>query len=164
MPVRRFRGGVPAAAGWSPYRRAAKRPMEKKIVTVSHAVTSGGQVSTTLMTATYPFTLTGLRWDLSAIEDTNGGGVAWAIVVVREGASADTLSVADGAALYQPESNVVAAGVFEVPASTTNIVRLEGSTKAMRKMQGGDTLQFLTLGSAAPTADLRGTIQFFAKV
>lgn len=139
----------------------ARRPMDKLIKAASLTASSAAQTATVLATATYPGTIVGLRWNGKMAFHTNAGTVPWAIVVVREGASADTLSVADGAAVYQPEQNVLAAGVEYV--LNGDPVKFEGDTKAMRKLQGGDQLQFICFADAVDVAYVRAQIQFFVK-
>lgn len=140
----------------------SRRPMDKIIKTIKVAdVSSGAQTSTTLATATYPGTIVGLRWELSFVKTTNSGNVAWAIVLVREGASADTITLTDAAAFYQPEQNVLACGVLGLDTTDRDII--VGDTKAMRKLQGGDQLLFLTYADVVSCASCSGTVQFFVK-
>lgn len=153
----------PVPMQYSYTRPTARRPMDKKIITIAQTATSAGQDSTNLATATFPGTVVGLRWDFDVRFETNGGIVAWAIVVVREGASADTLALADGASLYQPEQNVLAGGLLVMGTDGTYVQKVSGSTKAMRKLQGGDQLLFISLGSDAPSAGIYGTVQYFIK-
>ena len=118
-----------------------------------------------LYTVTFPGTITGLRWDLAGTQFAGAGigRVTWAIVVAREGLGVDTLGIADGNTIYNPEQNCLAFGTF-MPGTDANSLHSMGSTKTMRKLMGGDTIQFLSLGnSGTNTLDVAGTIQFFIK-
>ncbi len=141
-----------------------KRPIDKKLVTIANDATAGTQVTTTLITATFPCTITGLRWSLAFVQD-GGAGVClfwWAIVIVRDGVTIDTLATSNGAVFFNPEQNclVFGNGIIDADTETKTFV---GATKTMRKLMGGDTLQFVTLGGTTNTSGSRGIIQFFCK-
>lgn len=145
------------------------RPIDKSIVAIDHNyVAANAQTQTVLITATFPCTITGLRWEL----DTDNGGatnavVAWAIVLLRENVTVDTLAFSDGTSLYNPEQNVLAWGISRptVSGSTAGprVIHDEGTTKTMRKLMVGDRLVFISKPSAVWTGDLDGAIQFFCK-
>jgi len=150
---------VPRGAG-------AKRPIDKNLVVVNQAVTSTQQ-QTDLITATFPATVTGLRWSLSALGSAvSASMVSWAIVLVKDGVSASTISQSDGAQMYQPEQNVLAFGVFYLADSDAGtgptVNSWEGSTKTMRKLMGGDKIAFIAKANAN-TVPLDGVVQFFTK-
>ncbi len=130
---------------------------------------SASQVAVTLKTTTFPCTIAGLRWAISA----NGQSTAavtnfnWAIVVVRDGLAASAISTSDGSDFYTPEQDVLAFGVRRFPDADSgggpNTQHWEGNTKTMRKLKSGDLLQFIQLGSAAAQGSVIGCIQFFCK-
>lgn len=145
---------------------SSKRPIDKGLIVVSQGL-STTQGSTGLVGATFPCTVTGIRWDLSFLGGSaaaNDG--AWAIIIVRDGLAASTMSLTDGASLYQPEQDVLAFGTFRVADSDGGDggqgMRVSGSTKSMRKLMGGDAILFITLG-AAVAGNLRGVVQLFCK-
>lgn len=140
------------------------RPIDKQIIAVNKTTLAGTQTSTTLATATYPCTITGLRWDFTAVQD-GGTGVAtgmWAIVKVSDGNSANTISFTDAASTYQPEQDVLAFGTWAVD-NNTDTQRMNGSTKTMRKLAKGDELIFIARGVATNTTAFFGATQFFCK-
>ncbi len=159
---RRFNPNVPLIRG-------SRRPTDKELIVVNH-VTTTSNVLTTLKTATFPCTVVGLRWNF-AIRNTATSGdnlVFWIIVLVHDGQSANTLSTSNGADMYTPENDVMAFGTVHLTdADLANggpaIMHVQGQTKTMRKMQQGDLLQFITLGSVATGGTAIGTIQFFCK-
>lgn len=146
--------------------RGAKRPIDKNLIAISQSVTTA-QTSTDLLTATFPATVTGLRWSMNIRGSTTAHQlVSWAIVIVKDGLSASTISQSDGAAMYQPEQNVLAFGsvaTLDSDAGTGNgSYNWEGSTKSMRKLMGGDKLVLIAKANAN-TATYAGVVQFFTK-
>ncbi len=158
-PLKRARGGGA---------RVVARPIDKELKFVNQAVTSS-VVSTTLKTTTFPGTVVGLRWDLSAlcIIATASPVVAWAIVVVPDGEAVNTPAISDGADFYTPEQNVLAFGMThlaDIDATTgPRIMTFEGTTKTMRKLKQGDILALLSFSNTAVSAELDGIVQFFFK-
>ncbi len=100
--------------------------------------------------------------EAAQIAGTAVSKIAWAIVLVPDGDTVNTLAIADTNTLYAPEQNVLAFGVG-LPQTTSNGSRFEGSTKTMRKMKGGDVLMIVAVAEATNTLDLFGCIQFFCK-
>ncbi len=146
--------------------RSTKRPIDKQIINVAQTV-DASQAQTTLFTFTFPGTVTGLMVDLSFIQDagTGTGAYSWVIVALREGTTLSTISLTNAGSLYQPEQNVMMWGRGTSIRSTgDNAVRnYSQRTKTMRKMMGGDTLVFASLGEATNTHFLNGAVQFFIK-
>lgn len=144
-----------------------KRPVDKLLVIVTKSGVDGTQVSTTLTTVTFPCTIVGLRWDISAVTTagTNPATMQWAIVKVSEGNSANTIATGDGNTLYAPEQDVMTWGVgVNTPEDTIGHPLVwQGDTKTMRKMMGGDQLLFIARGEATNVQEIRGCIQFFCK-
>ncbi len=146
---------------------APKRPVDKNLVIVSQTGLDGTQQATILTTVTFPCTIVGLRWDISSATaaGTNIASLGWAIVKVSQGDTVNTLATGDGSTLYAPEQNVMTWGVgLNIPEDTIGhgLVWI-GETKTMRKMMGGDTLQFIARGEATNTQEIRGCVQFFCK-
>lgn len=145
------------------------RPIDKKLVGVAQTLSSAAQTSTTLMTATFPCTVVGLRWELSALQQhaTANAFCSWAIVLVKDGQTVSTQAITNGADFYTPEQDVLAFGgkwVSEVDAGVGPVVASwEGNTKTMRKLMGGDTIQFIALADQVDAAIIRGVVQFFCK-
>ena len=148
-------------------RTGGRRPVDKLMVCIAAVNLVGTQLSTTLTTVTFPCTIVGLRWDLSSLTTagTAPATYAWAIVKVSDGNSANALAFSNGATLYQPEQNVMAFGVgMNTPEDTIGgPLRWVGSTKTMRKMMAGDTLQFIHVGEATNAQEVLGCVQFFCK-
>lgn len=143
----------------------AQRPTDKAIIAISSSTTSVAQSETVLETATFPCTVAGLRWMLEfdiADAATTNAAIAWAIVLVKDGNSAGTLSISDGGTLYNPEQNCIVWGVgYAVPQQ--NALRFEGQTKSMRKLMGGDRIILIRKANVADQIDAFGTVQFFCK-
>lgn len=148
--------------------RPSSRPIDKNIISIGHAMGSA-QIETVMKTTTFPCTIVGIRWALSAQATITTGAtnVHWAIVVVRDGNSTSIMSAADGTDFYTPEQDVLAFGVSRFPdadlGTGPTVVAWEGSTKTMRKLMGGDVLNFITLGSIAGIGSFSGIVQFFCK-
>ncbi len=143
--------------------RRSKRPIAKNIISILLATVST-QVNTVLVTNTFPCTITGLRWDIGAVSDagTVNGTCSWAIVKVNDGQAVQNIQGGNGTEFYSPEPDVMAFGrTVMTPANQATTVQWTGSTKSMRKMQGGDTLQFICAGESTNTVEVHGAIQFF---
>lgn len=155
-------------SGFVAVRPNAKRPIDKELKVVLHGVTNT-LTNTALKTTTFPGTVTGLRWSMSYenIISTDTSSAYWAIVVVPDGESANTPATSDGADFYTPEQHVLAFGIVTAEDSDQGggpiTVNFEGSTKTMRKLKQGDTLNFIALGTAANCGGIRGIVQFFFK-
>ena len=142
-----------------------KRPIDKNLKVITKTGVDATQVATTLITATFPCTVTGIRQSLS-FSRTAGAATCfyhWAIVLVRDGNSANALAVSDAATLYEPEQNVLAFGNGSLVAAGPDAADITGSTKTMRKLMGSDVLVFVAKGVATNTVDIQGVIQFFCK-
>ncbi len=145
-------------------RGLGKRPIDKAIIAILKAGTNATQVETVLASIAFPCTLTGLRWGLTFTQDA-GTATAffyWAIVIVRDGVTVSQITTSDAATYYAPEQNclVWGNGTIENNISTDDYI---GSTKTMRKLLVGDSIQFLHKGSATNTTRVDGIIQFFCK-
>ncbi len=141
-----------------------KRPIDKNLIFISQSGTDATQETTTLFTATFPCTVVGLRWSITMSQD-GGTGLCnhqWAIVIVREGLTIPTLATSDAATFYKPEADVLTFGTGTVENNQT-VSHFEGSTKSMRKFQGGDRLFFIVVGIASETTATKGIVQFFCK-
>ncbi len=147
--------------GASPH---TKRPINKSLVAVLQSTNDATDTVTTLFTTTFPCTITGLRWDLTITQDagTSTCFAYWVIAIVRQGMTIPTIATTDGATFFAPESDCL---VFGTTTIENNIQSKDfiGSTKTMRKMQGGDTLIFIGKGAATNTHRVDGVVQFFCK-
>lgn len=142
-----------------------RRPIDKQVKSVLKTQ-SNSQLTTTLYTTTYPGTLVGLRWEVSV--NTTVAAIAnfwWALVIVRQGLSAGTMAVGDGADFYTPEANLLAFGRCYNSATAggdpNNL--WSGATKAMRKLQAGDVVAFISNSDNVSAGAISGIIQFFVK-
>lgn len=144
-----------------------RRPVDKALVAILVTSQTGTQTATVLSTITFPCTIVGLRWNINAIT-TAGTAPAlfnWVIAVVRDGNTPNAIAFSDGATFYEPEQNVMTWGCgIGAPEDTVGkALSWKGDTKTMRKMMGGDTLQFLSVGEGTNTQEVRGVVQFFCK-
>lgn len=148
--------------------RRAKRPIDKKLTNVQITnLIAGKQTVDLYAAATFPGTITGLRWSLSVVRSggtaNTVGNYKWAIVIVPAGTTDSTIAMGAGGSMYDPEQMVLAFG----SGCTYNIgdgaVIYEGSTKSMRKLKAGDKLIFTCFGTATERHDISGTVQFFYK-
>lgn len=145
---------------------STKRPIDKKLVNVVQTVSNAQQI-TSLITSTFPGTITGIRWSILFVGGASLNSGAWAIVRSKDGVAPSTMTLALGT-LYQPEQEVIAFGRWGVEAITNScgpaIMLIEGSTKSMRKLMGGDQIYFIcTGGTASAGTVVNATIQFFDK-
>ncbi len=159
---RRFNPRVPIVQG-------SRRPTAKELIFVAQVATTAN-VETTLKNTTFPCTIVGLRWDfvVQAVSTAGIGVISWIIVIVKDGNTANTIAQANGADMYTPEQNVMAFGTvgsLDTDATTggPKQVHVQGSTKTMRKMQGGDLLKFISISTLATSANINGCVQFFCK-
>ncbi len=141
-----------------------KRPVDKNLISILLSALDATQQTVTLVTATFPCTIVGLRWNMSHIQSASTGicDFAWAIVILRDGLTQPTLSTTSGSTFYNPEQDVMAFGVSTIDNNVQSN-QWEGSTKTMRKMMGGDKLVFIGLGVATNTSRVSGVVQFFCK-
>lgn len=145
-------------------RRLGKRPIDKALINVIKATIDATQVSTTLATASNACTITGIRWMIAHAQDAGTGlcSLQWALVIVRDGNSANTINQSDAGSFYDPEQNCLVFAQSIIDNNTETKI-FEGNTKTMRKMLIGDKLVFIAKGAATNTSTIRGTVQFFCK-
>ncbi len=145
-------------------RVGGRRPIDKKIIVVNKDGVDATQVTTVLVTATFPCTIVGLRWNFSFIQGAGTGNCSfrWVIVLLKDGETIGTTSITDGADLYTPEQNVMTWGVGLIDNNIEH-QRFDGDTKSMRKLMGGDRLVWILTGVATNTVSCRGAVQFFCK-
>jgi len=142
-----------------------RRNIDKSLINVIVAAQGIAQSEISLITATFPCTITGLRWDVKMAQNAGTGTVTgrWAVIINRDGAVINSLTTSSGADLYEPEQDVLMFGVYNIQ-NKSNTASFVGSTKTMRKLQGGDQLIFLCKGlSDTQTVHVQGVIQFFCK-
>ncbi len=147
--------------------RAARRPIDKNLISVAQRPIAGTQLTTDIRAAvTFPSTVTGLRWDVSVVQEAGTAFtvLVWAIVVVPQGTVTSVMSVANGATFYSPEKNVLTWGIANSITSSGALGKQWiGSTKTMRKLQVGDKIVMICLASATNTWSLNATVQYFLK-
>ncbi len=149
------------------FTRTTKRPIDKKIIVVNKAMVTSTQ-TTDLLTATFPCTITGLRWDLMFwTEDTiSDAEFIWGIYILREGGVKVVFVSSDGGTLFKPEENMMTFGFGSHADKDTGggptRQHFDGSTKSMRKLQGGDKLVF-QFDPSNDTQNVLGAVQFFCK-
>ncbi len=146
---------------------STRRPIDKLLINVGD-LTSGSQQEVVLVTATFPCTITGLRWAIALqVGDTASCTGSWMIVIVRDGNSANTIALSSASSAYEPEQDVLAFGVFETKDGTAGGgntgVLMEGSTKTMRKLMGGDRIIWIHIETAASGGTFNGIVQMFCK-
>lgn len=165
--VKRQRGG---GGGGVVFVRGA-RPIDKVLPGISMSGLVAAQTAQDLVTATTACTATGIRWSLTVGGDAAANSAlaqgAWAIIILRDGDTAQTMSLTGGSNLYEPEQDVLAFGRWAVrgPGSTTgpNVNMFNGETKTMRKLKIGDKLTLIALGEAVNSVALVGSVQVFCR-
>ncbi len=121
------------------------------------------QQTNTMITATFPCTITGIRWDLSTTGDTDIlDRMSWVIAVLRESDTVSTIAIGNNGDMYVPEQNVIAFGMSKIQGND-QVITWRGATKSMRKLMGGDRIIISALNSAAAGASLVGVVQFFCQ-
>jgi len=147
------------------------RPKDKQIIGVSlnpaFTVVPAPvqQMNRIIYTWTFPGTITGLRWNFSFYDTTGTQAILWVITVQRQGVPSQI--IAGTGTVYTPEQNVLAWGMGSCNNHTDGTASRyvsEGTSKAMRKMMGGDQLYLSYATSGAPGGSglkLVGAIQFF---
>ncbi len=160
--TKRFRGGVVVP-------RARTTRVDKKLIAVAKLTLSTTQLTTDLITATFPCTITGLRWEFTVLNLSSTGNPTfrWAIVRLKDGVTISTTSITDAADFYTPEQEVLTFGIGTVSDTDGTVgprsVHFSGSTKSMRKLMGGDKLVFLAICDVA-SVQMIGIVQFFCRI
>jgi len=167
MPLRRRRRRTYSAI------ISPKRPLDKQCLQID-GVASATNLATLnntvlLYTATFPCTVTGIRYDETInIAAGNTRGVTM-IVIVRDGLALPA-SLGVGTALtplFTPEQNILVArtwGALKGAADQVAQTLIKGKTKTMRKLMGGDKLYLLHQGcTGAGDVGFNTIVQFFLK-
>ena len=145
-----------------------KRSIDKVQISVDLATVNGTQQGTTILTSAFPATVTSIRWDLAFFQDTGTSicEINWAIVLIKDGESADTMVKADGLAFYQPKQNCLVYGVDVIVNGLTFGMskHTSGTTKTMRKMIIEDEIIFIARGIAVDSFRVFSVIQLFQKL
>jgi len=145
--------------------RRAKRPIDKKMMRVLFTDLNTTQQNLDLYpAASFPGTLTGIRWSIGAVAEAGASPtqLSWLIVVVPAGTTVGTVNMANGDSAYDPEQNVIAFGSTALLTTATH-AQWDGTTKGMRKLKAGDKLVFTARSIATQEITLCGTVQFFYK-
>ncbi len=142
------------------------RPIGKRLIYITLGTIST-QTNSVLITNTFPCTITGLRVEMKVLQDggTAPGEYSWAIVIVKQGQTVPLFGTGNLSNFFVPETNVMlfGAGAHSRADGNNSGTHYDNATKTMRKMQGGDTLQFICIGKATNTSRFTGCIQFFCK-
>lgn len=147
-----------------------KWKINKHLIYVNKSLSATTQSSTTLFTTTYPCTVMGLRWDgvfmsNSSVSDTFA---TWCIVVVKDTITESTMSQTDGSNFYRPEQDVLTFGVVVGTDSDGGVgpkgTHINGTVKTKRKLQTGDTLEFLIKPTSTNGCSIDVICQFFLMV
>lgn len=158
-----------------------KQHIDKYIKPLNFNQDTSSQGTVDLLDTTIPCTIRGLRWNFGVANELGITGgryrykCAWAIVRQPQGSSLGTLDP-EGSVLYKPEKQVIAHGEYvdSVASGTAGQYSspqfmIEGETKSMRKMVGGDKLVFVYKAVAINEASanqtgksqIAGSVQFF---
>ncbi len=153
--------------------RVAVRPVDKAITAVSLTGVSTTQQQTVLVSAATACTVLGIRWSFFVEGD---GGTStlphdyrWAIILLKEGQTADNMGQTNAAHFYDPEQNVLAWGFGTSRTDSDEINFLgapdhwESKSKSMRKLMIGDRIAFIVRGTATQTVRVLGAVQMFCK-
>ncbi len=146
---------------------STRRPIDKLLINVGD-LTSSSQQEVVLVTATFPCTITGLRWSIALqVGDTASCTGTWAIIIVRDGNAANTIALSSASSAYEPEQDVLAFGCYQTKDSTAGQgdsgMLMEGTTKTMRKLMGGDRIMWIHIETAASGGTFNGVVQMFCK-
>jgi len=157
-----------------------KRPIDKRIVIINQNMTAATQTQIGLYPtggagATFPGTITGLRWKImiNSTSTTVIPNVTWAIIKLRDGNTPTALSLTSGASAYNPEQDVMCNGWMTVDSDNVGANNYSvhtpdmGHTKTMRKLMAGDNLTFIAATNFTPAAgtvlNISGFVEFFFK-
>jgi len=141
-----------------------RRPVDKSLTNVGPVTFTTTQNNTSLITATFPCTITGIRWSFTFLALAGENSGAWAIIRVKDGLTPGTMSFTSGSDLFDPEQECIAFGRWAVNDTIAPSIQLvEGNTKSMRKLMGGDQIYFIVNGTVANNTSVSGTVQYFAK-
>lgn len=167
----------------SGYQRA-KRPIDKSIVqfAFNHATPNTVQQQFKIYPlgaggATFPGTITGLRWSIQAqpgvLNALNSNSTYYVIVRVRENTAVQPINIAGptpdtatGGSLYNPEQDVMAAGCLQWGQGTTSVNVTEGdigTTKTMRKLMTGDSIHLAVRSVFNVPCVVIGFVEYFYK-
>lgn len=131
-------------------RRYTKRNSERHVrAGAVNAPVAGTTYTGYVYTSQQAETVKGIKLDMgmltSAASSSNGAAIAYAIVVVREGYNANSLTYpAIAVDMYNPTMDVLMSGVL-----TDNQVEDHKYNGVGRKMKGGDRICLLVLGTVA---------------
>jgi len=87
------------------------------------------------------------------------------LVLVRDGKTASTVSLANNGVLYAPEQDILWYTVFKLPAEADSLAWIHGffDTKGSRKMRSGDTIQLVVVSAVTDGFDYVCTPTLFIK-
>ena len=132
---------------------AKKVKVDKRLYPID-ATIGTSTVSQSYFSASYPCNIGGVRLTLN----NDNGVIYYALMVVRDGQSTPLLNISNPALpLVAPEHDVFLAGT--ISQGVENMF----STKTQRKLQEGDELVLLLVGTGG-SISVDGTLQFFSLV
>jgi len=139
------------------------RPVDKRLINAIHAAANSTQQSTTLFTATSPCTLSGAKvsFAVNSNTTTSANVVGWALVLVRDNISIQTLVLTDGSNFYTPETELLLGGML--PFVSSNEWNQVESNKCKRKLMNGDKLVLITKQSQSGTLNVNYLATLFFK-
>ncbi len=148
--------------------KGSKRPIDQSIIVCEHDNIGNTQKQTVIRTAGMAETLirTIIRGGSTKDSDTSSVSGACAIVLVRDGQSAENLAIINAASLYTPEQDVIWFWNDKLPsgADANYTKSLDGDVKTMRKLRKNDTLVFITkTDSSTNGMSLNATVRTFFK-
>ena len=151
---------------------STRRPIDKTIFTLNNTFTTSN-VTDSVVTATFPCTITGIRWDLWIVGEfaaatAESQRILGCLCLVKEGTTISGPDFTDSNDTWTPEGNVLVqyAGVVRAQDSSNGAdpIHITGETKTMRKLQAGDLFRHIINGQvASATTRIFGTIQVFCK-
>ena len=139
-----------------------KRPIDKVIIQRRILDHSAAQVEATLRVSSMSETFTGGNLTIAWACAFAGVVFHVALILVREGDSANALNLASGD-LYKPEENLLYHRSFVSDHADHVIANVSAKIKTMRKMKSGDSLLLTTKGSSANNGDFNAVFSGFFK-
>ena len=140
-----------------------KRQILKINENIIHAP-SALQIAQDLFEATDPVTLVRIVGNVFFAAAGTGGTVGIAIVIVREGFTPLTISIASSAEIYDRPEDILWSQIGRNPAAdTVMVINIPVDVKGMRKLKRGDSIQVLTIASATGAVQVVGNVTIFLK-
>ncbi len=128
----------------------------------------GTQVSTTVLTTTFPCTLSAVKYSIGVFNNAAASSrvFRWALVFVADGNSANTISFVDAADFYTPEQHIIAFGsanLSETGGDGAPTAHWNRSLSTRVNMRTGDLILFLCAAESGTDLFVDGTVQLLCK-